>query len=78
MCFSVDLCVLLLAALRILGVHVLRVLQPSCECCCTVGVLLYFTLDVELLATSQHSEGPATGHLDTVFSLVFPASKSKC
>jgi len=36
-----------------------------------------FTLDVELLARSQYSEGPATGHLDTGF-LVFPVSISKC
>ena len=27
-----------------------------------------FTLDAELLARSQYSEGPATGHLDTGFS----------
>ena len=27
-----------------------------------------FTLDVGLLARSQYSEGPATGHLDTGFS----------
>ena len=27
-----------------------------------------FTLDVGLLAISQYSEGPATGHLDTGFS----------
>ena len=27
-----------------------------------------FTLDVGLLASSQYSEGPATGHLDTGFS----------
>jgi len=32
-----------------------------------------FTLDVGLLARSQYSEGPATGHLDTVF-LGFPMS----
>jgi len=31
-------------------------------------VLLFFTLDVGLLARSQYSEGPATGHLDTGFS----------
>ena len=30
-----------------------------------------FTLDAGLLARSQYSEGPATGHLDTGFSL-FP------
>jgi len=28
----------------------------------------YSTLDAGLLARSQHSEGPATGHLDTGFS----------
>jgi len=27
-----------------------------------------FTLDAELMARSQYSEGPATGHLDTGFS----------
>ena len=27
-----------------------------------------FTIDAELLARSQYSEGPATGHLDTGFS----------
>ena len=32
--------------------------------CCT----FFFTLDAELLAISQYSEGPATGHLDTGFS----------
>ena len=31
-------------------------------------VLLFFTLDAGLLARSQYSEGPATGHLDTGFS----------
>jgi len=32
-----------------------------------VGIAV-FTLDVGLLARSQYSEGPATGHLDTGFS----------
>ena len=36
--------------------------------CCTMCVLLFFTLDAGLLALSQYSEGPATGHLDTGFS----------
>ena len=36
--------------------------------CCTVCVLLFFTLDAGLLARSQYSEGPATSHLDTGFS----------
>ena len=35
---------------------------------CTTCVLLFFTLDAGLLARSQYSEGPATGHLDTGFS----------
>ena len=35
-----------------------------------------FTSDAGLLARSQYSEGPATGHLDTGFS--FPVSISKC
>ena len=39
--------------------------------CCTMCVLLFFTLDTGLLAISQYSEGPETGHLDTGFSL-FP------
>ena len=36
--------------------------------CCTMCILLFFTLDAGLLAISQYSEGPATGHLDTGFS----------
>ena len=30
--------------------------------------IAFFTLDAGLLAISQYSEGPATGHLDTGFS----------
>jgi len=37
-----------------------------------------FTLDAGLLARSQYSEGPATGHLDTGFFFGFPVHKSKC
>jgi len=36
-----------------------------CICCTCIAV---FTLDAGLLARSQYSEGPATGHLDTGFS----------
>ena len=38
--------------------------------CCTMCALLFFlfTLDAGLLARSQYSEGPATGHLDAGFS----------
>ena len=39
-----------------------------CAYCCTMCALLFFTLDAGLLARSQYSEGPATGHLDTGFS----------
>ena len=38
--------------------------------------IAFFTLEVGLLARSQYSEGPATGHLDTSF-LGFPVSISK-
>jgi len=31
-------------------------------------IVAFFTLDAGLLARSQYSEGPATGHLDTGFS----------
>ena len=31
-------------------------------------LFFFFTLDAGLLARSQYSEGPATGHLDKVFS----------
>jgi len=34
-------------------------------CVCIAG--LFFTLDAGLLARSQYSEGPATGHLDRGF-----------
>jgi len=49
-------------------VVVLRVLLSS-----YVYLLFYvctavFTLDTGLLAVSKYSEGPATGHFDTVFS----------
>ena len=51
-----------------IAVVVLCLLLPS-----YVNMLYYvciavFTLDAGLLARSQYSEGPATGHLDTGFS----------
>ena len=49
---AVVLCVLLLSYVYLLY-H---------EC------IAVFTLDAGLLAISQYSEGPATGHLDTGFS----------
>ena len=45
-----------------------------CICCtvcvCVCVLLFFFTLDAGLLARSQYSEGPATGHLGTGFFLV--------
>ena len=40
-----------------------------------VGIAV-FTLDAGLLARSQYSEGPATGHLDTGFS-EFPCAQKQ-
>ena len=40
---------------------------------CYVGIF-FFTLDAGLLARNQYSKGPATGHLDTGFSL-FPCAQ---
>ena len=50
-------CYSCLVCVVILGVFVVL-----CGHCC------FFTVDSGLLATSQYSEGPATGHLDTGFS----------
>ena len=33
-----------------------------------VAIAFFFNVDAGLLARSQYSEGPATGHLDTRFS----------
>ena len=45
-----------------MGVVILCAFVVLCVHCC------FFTLDAGLLARSQYSEGPATGHLDTGFS----------
>ena len=46
--------------------------SPGCSDDCTsYAFFFFFTLDdAGLLAISQYSEDPATGHLDTVFFLV--------
>jgi hypothetical protein len=71
------MCVLLSYLLYYVCIAVLVVIWVYCCTCCTIWVLLYLlyyvciggvTLDDELLARSQYSEGPATGHLDTGFS----------
>ena len=72
---------------RLITEHVVRCVYCYSSLVCTVVVvlcvlsscvyLLYyvctavFNLDAGLLAISQYSEGPASGHLDTGFSL-FP------
>ena len=53
MCIVVVVCI----------VVILCVFVVLCVHCC-----FFCTLDVGLLARSQYSEGPATGHLDTGFS----------
>ena len=62
---SYDLSIYLLIMLDIL------LLRPSLHCTSLLLLFLllfFFTLDAGLLARSQYSEGPATGHLDTGFS----------
>jgi len=56
----VVLCVLLLVVLCVLLSSYMYFLFYVC--------IAVFTLDAGLLARSQYSEGPATGHLDTGFS----------
>ena len=53
-CFWLAVCI---------TVVILCVFFVLCVHCC-----FFFTLDAGLLARSQYSEGPATGHLDTGFS----------
>jgi hypothetical protein len=70
----VVLCVLLLVVSCGFIVVVLCVVVVFCVLLPSYVYLLYcvciavFTLYVGLLASSQYSEGPATGHLDTGFS----------
>jgi len=63
------LCLLLLVVLCVLLLSYVYLLYYVC--------IAVFTLDAGLLARSQYSEEPATGHLDTGF-LGFPVPKSKC
>ena len=70
----VVLCVLLLIVLCELLLVVCIVVVVLCVLLSSYVYLLYyvciavFTLDAGLLASSQYSEGPATGHLVTGFS----------
>jgi len=58
-CIVAVLCALLLVALCVLSSYV-YLLYYVC--------IAVFTSDADLLARSQYSEGPATGHLNTGFS----------
>ena len=59
-CIVVVLCVLLLVVLCVLLSSYVYLLYYVC--------IAVFTLDAGLLARSQYSEGPATGHLNSGFS----------
>ena len=74
-CTCIQICLVCFVASFVLCVIVVGwpcvLLQLSCICVvilCVFVVLFFFTLDAGLLARSQYSEGPATGHLDTGFS----------
>ena len=67
------ICSCLVGIVTILGVLVFLCVY-FCRTMCVLLYLLYclciagVTLDAKLLARSQYSEGPATGHLETGFS----------
>ena len=66
-CCSCLVCIVVSCLVCILIV-VLRVLLSSYEYLLYYACIAVSTLDVGLLAKSQYSEGPTTGHLDTGFS----------
>ena len=80
MCICCTMCVLLIvlsctacivvSCLVCIVVVVLCVLLSSYVYLLSYVCIAVFTLDAGLLARSQYSEGPATGHLDTGFFLV--------
>ena len=72
---SCIVCIVVSCIVCIVVVVLCVLLQLFCVYCChlmcircTMCVLLLFNLDTGLLARSQYSEGPVTGHLDTGFS----------
>ena len=60
------MCIVVSCLVRI--VVILCVFVVLCVCVCVCVCIAAFALDAGLLARSQYSEGPATGHLDTSFS----------
>jgi len=59
---------IVVSCLVCIAVVVLCVLLSSYVYLLYYVCIAVFTLDAGLLALSQYSEGPATGHLDTGFS----------
>ena len=68
MCIVVGCLVCIVVNCLVCIVVVLCVLLPSYVDLLYYVCIAVFTLDAGLLARSQYSEGPATGHLDTGFS----------
>ena len=68
------MCIVVSCVLCIVVSYVVCIVVVLCVLLSSYVYLLYyvciavFTLDAGLLASSQYSEGPATGHLDTGFS----------
>jgi len=67
LCIVVSCFVCTVVSFVCIVVVVLRVLSSYVYLLYYVFIAV-FTLDAGLLARSQYSEGPATGHLDTGFS----------
>ena len=73
-CIGSTCCILRCLVCTVVSCHVCVVVVVLCVLLSSYVYLLYcvciavFTLDAGLLASSQYSEGPATGHLDTGFS----------
>ena len=57
-CFWLTVCIVVVVLCVLSYVHLFYYL----------GIAVFFALYAGLLAISQYSEGPATGHLDTGFS----------
>ena len=62
-CCWLAVCIVASCIVCIVVVVLYKCCYLMCICC-----TLFFTLDAGLLARSQYSESPATGHLDTGFS----------
>ena len=67
-CILICLVCIVVSCLVCIFVVVLCVLLLSYVYLLYYVCIAVFTLDAGLLARSQYSEGPATGHLDTGFS----------